>query len=163
MNDFNFFCICFLLLCNNLPQTQWLTTTQMLLTSQFLWIWSPAPAELGPLLRELPACHQVSGRTLVSSVLTVERTTVSSLRWAEGVYCGCRTEVSVFSLVVIWGSLSYPRGHLQFLATCPSHNMVASNRERVSLLLQSAKMESYVMQCTHGSEKTPSPLPYLAH
>lgn len=162
MNDFNFLCICFLLLCDNLPQVQWLKTTQMLLTSQFLWVWSPAPAELGPLLRELPTCHQVSGRTVVSS---------ESWLWKEPLWApsgGQKASTVVVGLRSPFSLWLSSGGHSHILeATCSSlpHVPLITWRpaiERVSLSLQSAKMESYVMQRTHGSEKTPSPLPYLA-
>lgn len=78
--------------------------------------------------------------------LNCVKITLSSLRLkADSICCGCRTEVSVFSLVVIWGPLSASRDHLQFFATWSSDNMAATNREREreSLSLQSAEMESY--------------------
>lgn len=76
--------------------------------------------------------------------LNCVRITLRSLRWrAESVCYGCRTEVSVFSLVVIWGPLSASRDHLQFFAIWSSDNMAATNRERASLSLQSAEMDSY--------------------
>ena len=118
-------CISFLLLCNKLQQTYWLKTTYIYYFK--ISVHQKSRHSLAGLSASgsYQTEIQVSGWTAVSSQAWLRRDPLTSLfrLLTEFISCGCRTEGPVSLLAIIWGLLSIPRGHPQFIAMWPLHRL----------------------------------------